>query len=292
MRLAVLSFQGPDYHPNRRLGQAAAARGWEMTLWHPYRVRCGLDGGLELDGAPAAAPQAALPRVGAEISDHSLALVRHLEFMGAAVVNGSAAVATARHKFQSLQALAAAGLPVPPTWQVNNPESLAAAAERLGGWPLVVKDPGGRQGSGVVLAHRPEAAQGLMEAAGRRAGILAQRYLPVEGRRDFRVLVVDGRAAAAVEAFPPPGDFRANVHLGASLRPLDPPAGLSEMAVAAARALGLTVAGVDLILDASGRTWLIEVNYSPGFRGLESATGLDVAGLILEAAARMVKRIT
>ena len=291
MRLAVISVQGEDYHPNRRLLEAAAARGLELELMHPFQTWCALDQGEAglLDGRPA--PQAALPRVGSTISPYTLILLRHLELMGCCLVNRPGPVETASFKDRCLQSLCAAGLKVPDTVFLNRPEAWEAAVERLGGYPLVAKLPQGRQGRGVALVQNKDDAALVQRLWLRqRRGLLLQRYLRPEGRRDIRVLVVGGRAAAAVELTPPPGEFRANVHLGGRAMAIDPAGEAGRLAGEAARALELDVAGVDLVREGANVYYAMEVNHSPGFQGLEEATGLDVAGLLVDHALKIAVR--
>lgn len=288
MRLAVISVQGEDYHPNRRLLEAAAARGLDLVLMHPFLAWCALtQGGAGLlDGRPT--PQAALPRVGSTISPYTLLLLRQLELMGCRLVNRPGPVETASFKDRCLQGLTAAGLPVPDTVLFNSPEAWEAAVERLGGYPLVVKLPQGRQGRGVALVENKDDAALVQRLWLRqRRGLLLQRYLPPEGRRDIRVLVVGGKPVAAVELTPPPGEFRANVHLGGRAKAIDPAGEAGRLAGEAARALDLDVAGVDLVREGANVYYAMEVNHSPGFQGLEEATGLDVAGLLIDHALKI-----
>lgn len=288
MRLAVISVQGEGYHPNRRLLEAAAARGLELELMHPFHTWCALDQGGAgfLDGRSA--PQVALPRVGSTISPYTLILLRHLELMGCCLVNRPGPVETASFKDRCLQSLVAAGIKVPDTVMINRPQAWGAAVERLGGYPLVAKLPQGRQGRGVALVRGETEAELVRRMWLRqRRGLLLQRYLPPEGRRDIRVLVVGGRAAAAVELTPPPGEFRANVHLGGRAQAIDPAGEAGRLAQRAVRALDLEVAGVDLVREGANMYYAMEVNHSPGFQGLEEATGLDVAGLLIDHALKI-----
>ncbi len=284
-RLGLVTVHGPDYHPNRRLLEAARERGVTLELLHPFRAWCALSNGAAgLLGAPAP-PPVVIPRVGSTISPYTLALLRHLELMGARLVNGPAAIELASHQYLSLQALASAGLPVPDTCLVNRPEGWDIALERLGGYPVVVKLPAGRQGQGVALiADQDQAALAQRMWLHQRRGLLLQRYLPPRGRRDLRVLVLGGRAVAGMELTPPDGEFRANVHLGGRPVNFQPTGEAAELAVAATRALGLEVAGVDLVRPEGGRLLVMEVNFTPGFKGLEQASGLDVAEMLLEHA--------
>jgi ribosomal protein S6--L-glutamate ligase len=272
--------------------QASRERGLELELVHPFRLWCAVGGPRPGAGpGPAAGLAAALTRLGATLSDRSLAVLAHLELMGVAVVNGWRAAALARHKFLGLQALSRAGLPVLESYLVGDRPGYAEAVERLGGPPVVVKLASARQGAGVFLV-REAGDDPLIDGAplsaflDQRRGAVVQRHLPAEGRREFRVLVVGGRALAAAEARPREGEFRANLHQGASLSPARPGPELEGLALRAAAALGLEVAGVDIMQDAGGATVVGEVNLSPGFRGLEEATGVDAAGAMVELLAR------
>jgi len=284
--VALITTRGEAYHPNRRLLEAARARGVSLGLFHPWGAwpMVGREGGLGLAGPEAALARAEviLPRLGATISPYTLALVRHLELMGRRVVNRARAIALASHKPRTLQSLQAAGLPVPPAVVVYRRQDLEAAAQALGGWPLVAKLASARQGRGVFLLQGPQELP--PEAEPGRAGLVLQRFVPPRGRRDLRVLVVGGRAVAAMALEPAPGEFRANVHLGGRPRAVELEPAWAGLAQRAAAALGLELAGVDLMLTPRGGPWLVEVNYTPGFRGLEEATGRDIAGLILDYA--------
>ncbi len=287
--LVVLSVQGEALYSNRRLARAAGERGLALRFLHPYQAHCQLgEGHPTLVSDPPLSPRAVvLPRLGATISDYSLALVEQMELAGLRVVNRARAIALARHKFLSLQALTRAGLPVPPSRLVSRGGDLAAAVEALGGYPLVAKLPSGRQGRGVMLLQGPEQLELACRLILRqRRGIILQGYIPAQGRRDLRVLVVGGRVMGVVEYRPRGGEFRSNFHLGGRGRLLPGAEQPARLAREACRALGLEIAGVDIILDGRERAFIIEANYSPGFQGLEQATGADVAGAMVELCRR------
>ena len=283
--LVVMSVQGRALYSNRRLARAAEARGLALRFLHPYQAQCRLDQeGPALDTSPPLRPPAVvLPRLGATISDYSLALVEQMELAGLAVVNRARAIALARHKFRTLQALARAGLPVPPSRLVARPEELAPAAQALGGLPLVAKLPSGRQGRGVTLLESADqlALAGQLILRQRR-GLILQRFIPAQDRRDLRVLVVGDKVMGVVAYQPRPGEFRSNFHLGGRGQVLTRAHELSRLARDACQALGLDIAVVDIIQDGQGRAFIIEANYSPGFQGLEQATGADVAGAMVD----------
>ena len=285
--IAIISVRGEDYHPSRRLMEAAAQRQACASVIHPYHMLPGVLNGRSLLGVPPPAERfdVVLPRQGAEIKTACLPLIAHFEHLGIPVINGLQAILTVRHKYLALQALTAAGLPVPDTLYIGEAKYFNAALDHLPSGPVVVKPISGRQGSGIFCLQPgqalPEACKGELDSG---RGLLLQTFIAPEQRRDVRALVVGDRVVGAMLLTPRPGEFRANYHLGSSSKSFNLSPDTTTMAIRAARALGLAIAGVDLMLLEDGRQLIIEVNYAPGFRGLEEATGLDVAGAIIDYA--------
>jgi len=287
MNLGIVTVRGPDVHPNRRLLEAAEKRGHRGRLVHPYRTWPAVAGGRRVFCGEPLGLDLLLPRQGAEIGDSSLSLIEQAAQMGIPVINGPAAIRLAASKYRTASTLAAAGIPVPDAVLINTPDAAPAAAEAVGGFPVVVKPVSGRQGSGIFLAPDPGSLQQCAAAAGGlQHGLLVQRFISPAGRRDLRILVLGQQTAGASAMRPKDGDFRTNYHLTGSAEAVEPAAEIQRLAVSAARTLGLQIAGVDLVIDQSGRPWVMEVNYAPGFQGLEAATGLDIAGAIVEYAVR------
>ena len=285
MNIGIITRRGPEYHPNRRLTQAAAQRGHQVFLLDPYRQYCLIQAGkANLAGHDQPLLDAVIPRQGATLGSYCLTLIGHYELMGIPVINRLEAVRTASNKFLSLQALTTAGVPVPDTWFVTREEGLYMAVKGLGGYPVVAKQVSGRQGEGVVLVPDDETARAVInDLLDKRKGLLLQKFIPPVDRRDLRVLIIGGRVAGAMELTPKGHDFRANYHLSQDAKPvtlLEPH--FVETALKAAGALGLDIAGVDILAGKDQRPQVIEVNYSPGFKGLEAATGLDIAQKIIE----------
>jgi ribosomal protein S6--L-glutamate ligase len=289
MQVGIITARDADYHPNRRLLEAGASLGVKVALLNPFHLWSGLNSGHPL---AAGLPQLEkckilLPRVGATISDYSLSLLRHLEMMGHRLVNGSTAINICRNKFHTLQTLSASGLPVLDTYMVNSQAGYADAVKRLHGPPVVVKLVSSRQGAGVFLVEEPghdpllgdDRLSSIME---QRQGVLVQRFLPSKGRRDVRVFVLGEENAWAMEVEPLPGEFRANIHLGGTGKVMVLDDELLGLAQRARKAVGLDIAGVDLMQDSAGSWWLGEVNFTPGFQGLERATGVDIAVRMLQ----------
>lgn len=284
--IGVVTARDADYHPNRRLRQAAVKSGCSFALINPYRlspcIRQGRKGVRDLDGKGL--PGVVLPRQGAQIGNASLVLLSQFQAMGIPLANDVASILIARNKYLTLQVLTANHINVPDSIFINSPDLFWAAIEELGGFPVVVKKPSGRQGRDVALIRKPEQGRDCLALLDPGEGLLLQRFIAPEGRKDLRVLVIDGKVSAAMELAPAPGDFRSNYHVSGSGRPVDLPMAIEQTAVASARALGLVIAGVDLIIDSAGTAWVIEVNYAPGFKGMEAATGRDIAAEIIACA--------
>lgn len=284
MRIGIVSVRDTTYHPNQRLIEAAQQRGHEAFLIDPYSIRPLIrDGQLGFGpGREGPLPDVVIPRQGAQVSDPNLAYVRQLELAGVALLNRAQPIAIARDQFRTLQCLVAAGLPVPDSILCNRRDTLAACAACVGVFPVVVKQTRSRQGSGVWLAESLHELEALVDSnLEPKQGFLLQRFVPTQGRRDIRVLVLGGTAVAAMDIVAPPGDFRANIHRGGQGIGVPVEADLRRLAERAASCVGLDLAGVDLLVDQHGQPQFLEVNYAPGFRGLEQATGLDVAEMIV-----------
>ena len=285
MNFGIITVRDNDYHPNKRLGEAAAQHGHKTILLHPYRLWPNLvESKPGVSGQPnIEALDVVLPRQGATIGDSCLALIHHISVMGIPIVNDLDSILLAKNQFRTLQNLAASRILVPDTFFVNSPEGFKQAIDRLKSYPVVLKQTSGRQGKGVTLVkNKLSLDSAIRQHLDKRKGLLVQRFIPPVGRQDIRVLVVGGKVAGAVELKPKKGDFRANYHLNEKCRSKVLSTELKRVALKAADTVGLEIAGVDLIVDQDGRAMVIEVNYSPGFKGMEAATGLDIAAKIVE----------
>lgn len=293
MIIGICSTRNHRYHPNRRLLEAARQLGHEAKLLHPGKYAIGLAGaGPTID--PVRGPFAAdviLPRIGASIKEYGLSMIRHFEMLGVPVVNSFHSILLASNKFLSLQALSKMGVPVPESQYASNWANFKKAAARLEGYPLVAKESRSRQGNGVFLLKSPENARQLLEGVlGQGRGVLLQRFIPTERRRDIRVVVAGDRSLGAMFLTPVKGDFRANIHLGGRAKALKPTKEMLKLAVKSTQTLGLDISGVDMI-EIEGRDLkVIEVNYAPGFRGMEKCTGRDIAIEIINYMTKVGKR--
>lgn len=285
MNIGIITVQGYDYPPTRRLAEAAAEKGHRIIIVNPIYVWPILVGGSpdfagELDIRMI---DVVLPRQGATVNDSSLKLVPHLHRMGIPLVNNLDGIRLARDQFLTLQALSSVQIPVPDTGFINAYEGFQSVLGRLGGYPVVLKQVSGRVGEGIFLVNNDHKARLILHnhlETGK--GILVQKFIPPENRLDIRVFVIGGKVAGAMKLKPLPGDFRSNFHLTRKSWPVELPPEWEEIALKATAVLGLEIAGVDLIVDAEGKARVLEVNYSPGFSGLEAATGLDIAGKIID----------
>jgi ribosomal protein S6--L-glutamate ligase len=284
MNLGIISVRGEEYHPNFRIREAAVKKGDLAFLIHPYRHWPVIQRGkFKLSPNLPHLPDIILPRQGATLGDTCLSLIRHFELMGIKVINGYRAIRLTKDKFLSLQTLSANELPVLPTLLANTPEGIQHAVEFLNGFPVVSKQVSSRQGSGLALLTNEVETQAFIRMnLNRRTGLLIQKFIPPGQRRELRILVIGNVPVGGMELTPEPGDFRANYHLTGKSKPIDPEKTLGALAVRAAISLGLEIAGVDIMIDKDEKPYIVEVNYSPGFNGLETATGLDIAGAIVE----------
>ena len=288
MDIGVLTARDEDYHPNRRLKEAAVARGLALTLIDPRGVSPMIESGVlgMKGGKNNGMPGVILPRQGAQITESSMVVLSHLHAMGIPFVNGPASILAARNKFLTMQILAAERITVPDSAFVNSASGFFGAVDRLGGYPVVCKKTTGRKGRGVFLVKGKEQAADLMEKhLVPSEGLMLQRFIPPGGRRDLRVFVIGGRIAGAMEIFALEGDFRANFSISGKSMPVDLPGKAEKAAIQSALAMGLEIAGVDLIGNGENEYFVIETNSAPGFRGLEAATGIDIAVKIIDHAA-------
>jgi ribosomal protein S6--L-glutamate ligase len=238
--------------------------------------------GLFYKNQRLATPDAVVPRIGASITDFGCAVVRQFEQLGALVLNRAQGISDARDKLTSLQLLSARGIAVPATAFPRERTSVAAAIEQVGGVPVVIKLLEGSQGVGVILAESVSAAEATVQALQLgRQGVLIQKFVSESRGRDLRALVVGDRVVAAVSRLAHGDEFRSNVHRGASATRLELDPVLEQTALGAARALSLDVAGVDMVESDHG-VQVFEVNASPGIEGIEAASGVDVAGAIVD----------
>ena len=267
----------------QRLKAAAEARGHDVTVVD--YTRCYIDIASHrpqiLLGSKVLRFDAVIPRIGASQTFYGTAVVRQFEMMGVFAANRSQAISRSRDKLRALQILAAEGIRLPVTGFARSPKDIGSLIERVGGSPLVIKLLEGTQGVGVVLAETDKAAESVIAAFRQLdANILVQEYIKEAKGADLRALVVDGKVVAAMKRQGPEGEFRSNLHRGGHASAIRLTTKERNTAIRSAKALGLGVAGVDM-LRTEGGPLVLEVNSSPGLEGIEAATSVDVASAII-----------
>ncbi|MGB1697257.1 MAG: 30S ribosomal protein S6--L-glutamate ligase [Thermoplasmatota archaeon] len=292
MKIAILS-RNPKLYSTRRLLEACEEHGHDAQIVD--YVRCYMDitsnnPRVMYQGEPLTRFDAIIPRIGASHTFYGTAVVRQFEMMGVFPANESQAIARSRDKLRSLQILSREGLGLPVTGFASSTSDTEGVMDLVGGAPIVVKLIEGTQGVGVVLAETKKAGESVIEAfRGLSADILVQEFIQESGGKDVRCFIVDGKVIAAMERTGAEGDFRSNLHRGGTAELTELSTEERKTAVRAARALGLNVAGVDILRSDRGPL-VMEVNSSPGLEGIEAATGIDVAGEIVSFLERRAKR--
>jgi len=281
IRIALLA-SNPELYSNKRIMEAGEMRGHEMHFLNIKECYMKLDaktpeihyrGGLILNQFDAV-----IPRIRPSITFYGCALTRQFEAMNVFCLNSSTAITQSRDKLFSLQLLLQSGIEIPTTGFAHSPLDTDDLIKMVGGTPLIVKLLEGTQGKGVVLAETKKAAESVINAfKSLNANILVQEFIKEANGKDLRLFVIDGKVVAAIQREALAGEFRANIHLGGTASVIKPTAEEKKIAIRAAKAMDLKVAGVDIIRSSKGPL-LLEVNSSPGLEGIESATNKDIAG--------------
>ena len=283
MKIAILSRKSSLYS-TRRLVEAAKQRQHHVEVIDYLRCYMNItsnDPRVIFKGRSLEAFDAVIPRIGASHTFYGTAVVRQFEMMGKLTLNRSQAISRSRDKLRSLQIMARHGIGLPVTGCAHSTRDVSGLINTVGGPPLVVKLLEGTQGIGVVLAENKAAAESVIEAfRGLKAHIIVQEYIEEARGADIRCFVIGGRVFAAMMRSARRGEFRSNLHRGGSAAKIAVSAEERNVAVRAAAAMGLSVAGVDILRSKHGPV-VIEVNSSPGLEGIETCTGKDVAGAII-----------
>lgn len=283
MRIAILSRNQKLYSTSRLL-EAATERGHEVVVVDYLRCFMNIASHrpqVIYQGTPLVV-DAIIPRIGASQTFYGTAVVRQFEMMGVYPVNESQAISRSRDKLRCLQLLARKGIGLPVTGFAHSTKDVEGVIASVGGAPLVVKLLEGTQGIGVVLCETNQAAESVIEAfRGLEANILVQEFIKEAGGADIRAFVIDGRVKAVMLRQGAPGEFRSNLHRGGSAQRIRLTPEERSTAVRSAKAVGLQVAGVDMLRSNHGPV-VMEVNSSPGLEGIETTTGKDVAGQVIE----------
>lgn len=292
MRIAVLSTN-KNLYSTRRLVEAGIEHGHDMPVINHKQCYMNITShnpSIHLKGEKIDGIDAIIPRIGASISFYGTAVVRQFEMMGVYSVNESVAITRSRDKLRASQLLARKGIGLPVTGFANSPQDTEDLLRITGGAPVVIKLLEGTQGVGVVLAETKKAAESVIEAfRGLKANFMVQEFIAEAGGADIRCLVVGDKVVAAMRRQGKEGEFRSNLHRGGTAKLIKITPEERSTAVRSAKVMGLNVAGVDLLRSNHGPV-VMEVNSSPGLEGIETATGKDIAGMIIEFIEKNAKR--
>lgn len=290
MNITILSRSSLLYSTNSLL-RAGEARGHKMDVVD--HVRCNImtksnDLQVYFAGRRLSKIDAIIPRIGASVTAHGAAIVRQFELKKTVTTTPSDALLEARDKFRSLQKLAAYGIEIPRSFLVNDNMDLPWLYKVLG-FPLIIKLLESTHGNGVILADNPQTAGSVIDAfTGRKEKVLIQEFVEEASGEDIRAFVVGKEIVATMRRQAHKGEFRSNLHLGATGHIVKLTPEEEQAALSAAKVLGLDIAGVDMLRSNNGPL-IIEVNASPGLEGIETITGIDVAGKIIDLVERKVK---
>jgi len=288
----VVLSRNRKLHSTRRLVEAARALGHRPRVLDT--LRCNMVLGRDrcrilYRGEEVTGTGVVIPRIGASITGYGLAVVNQFDMMGVPVLANAIPIARSRDKLRALQLLARFGIDIPRTAMCRYREEVPRAVEEVGGLPCIIKLLQGTQGVGVMIASTMGEVEGMLDTLWTLGHeILLQELIRESLGRDVRALVVGDRVVAAMRRTARTGEFRSNLHRGGEGQALELPAPYAEAAVKAARVIGLEVAGVDMLESREGPK-IMEVNSSPGFEGLEAATGVDIASAYVSHAVEFAR---
>lgn len=283
MKIAVLSTN-PDIYSTKRLVEAIKKRGHQAVVIDHVKCFVMIEGGkptILYKGKPIKDIDAVIPRIGSSVTSFGCAVVRQFELMKVFTSVKSQAILRSRDKLRSMQVLAKSGVGIPKTVFAKNPSQVTELIHIVGGPPVIIKLLEGTQGVGVVLAETIKAAKSTIEAFyGLKANFLIQEFIAESKSADIRAFVIGNKVVAAMKRQGLEGDFRSNLHRGGQGMSIQLSPEEEETALAAARSLGVRIAGVDLLQSERGPL-VMEVNSSPGLKGIEEVSGVDIASLIV-----------
>ncbi|MDZ7817670.1 MAG: 30S ribosomal protein S6--L-glutamate ligase [Aliarcobacter sp.] len=291
MRIYILS-RNKDLYSTKRLFEEASAKGWEVKVIDYLKCTIEIMKGelvVNYQGKVLPIPDAIIPRIGASRTFYGAAMVRHFEMLDVFSTTGNLALTRSRDKLRSLQVLSKNDVDMPRTVFASNKSNAKDVIELSGGAPLVLKILEGTQGVGVVLVDSEKAAKSVLDAFyGMDVNLLVQEYIEEAGGADIRAFVVNGEVVGAMKRQGAEGDFRSNLHQGGSATAYKLNRKEKATAIAAAKAMGLGVCGVDMIPSSRGPL-VMEVNSSPGLEGIEKSTSINIAAKIMEYIEKSVK---
>ncbi|MBX7093364.1 MAG: 30S ribosomal protein S6--L-glutamate ligase [Flavobacteriales bacterium] len=284
MKIAILS-RNPKLYSTRRLVEAAKLRGHDVVVLDHLKCTMVNEHGkprMYYKGQELSGIDAVIPRIGSSVTFYGTAVVRQFEMMKVFSINSSVSITRSRDKLRSLQIFSRHDIGIPKTVFADHPKDIDNLLNLVGGAPVVIKLLEGTQGIGVVLAETRNSAKSVIEAFyGLNASFLIQEFIQEAKGADLRCFVVGGRVVGAMRRQGLEGEFRSNLHRGGKAEVIKITREERRAALLAAKAMGLNVAGVDMLQSKKGPL-ILEVNSSPGLEGIEGATQVDIAGRIIE----------
>lgn len=290
MKIRILSANA-NLYSSKRLVEAAKARKHDVEIINHAKCDIVIEKknpviiykGQKLDHTDAI-----IPRIGASVTFYGTAVVRQFEMMHVFTTTESQALVRSRDKLRSLQILSRAGLGLPKTVFTNYSKNVKEIVDHVGGAPVIIKLLEGTQGIGVILVDSRKAAESVIEAFNNlQARVIVQEFIKEAGGADIRAFIVDGQVVGAMKRQGKEGEFRSNLHRGGTASVIKLTDEEETAALKAARAMGLGIAGVDMLQSSRGPL-ILEVNSSPGLEGIEQATGKDIANSIIKYIERNV----
>lgn len=294
MKIAILSNGNANYS-TKRLVEEAEKRDHEVKVIKYKNCYLSIEQGQNnvfYKGKPLGKFDAIIPRISSSMTKYGTAIVRQLEMQGEYCLSKSLAITRARDKLRSMQLLAKYGIDIPKTVVSRDSADIDQLLDQLDGAPVIIKLASGTHGNGVVLAETKKAAKSTLQAFyltnDQGTNILLQEFVKESAGTDIRAFVVGSKVVASMQRKSLDDDFRSNLHKGGSGTIIKLTPEEEKVAVKAAKVMGLSVAGVDIMRSARGPL-VLEVNASPGF-GIERVTGRNVAGKIIEYVERNANR--
>ncbi|MDQ5883628.1 MAG: Alpha-L-glutamate ligase [Patescibacteria group bacterium] len=294
MKIIILSRK-PNLYSTKRLVEAGQKLGHDISIID--HTKCNLimekaKPAIRVGSEYIKDVDIIIPRIGASVTVYGAAVIRQFDLMGEPSTLTSTALIRSRDKLRSLQILSKSGVGIPKSVFARHPKAddVKVMIEEAGGTPVILKLLEGTHGTGVIKADSVSSAKSAVEAfSGIKKDIIVQEFIEEAKGKDIRAFVVDGEVVGAMERSGQGDEFRSNLHKGGIARPIELTVKEKAVAIEAANLHGLTVAGVDMLISARGPL-IIEVNSSPGLQGIERATGVDIAGKIIEAAEKKISK--
>jgi ribosomal protein S6--L-glutamate ligase len=288
MKIAILS-RNPELYSTQRLVDAIVKRGHQATVLNYTDCHLIMEKGkpaINYHGERIYDIDLIIPRIGASVTTYGSAVIRHFGLMGVATILTSTALIRSRDKLRSMQMISKSGIGIPKSVFARHPKAddVKSLIQEVGGTPVILKLLEGTHGTGVIKADSISSAKSAVEAfSGIKQDLIVQEFIGEAKGKDIRAFVVDGEVVGAMERSSDIDEFRSNLHKGGTAKPIELDKKTKSTAIEVTKLLGLQVAGVDMMMSDKGPL-VIEVNSSPGLQGIEKATGIDIAGKIIEAA--------